>query len=107
MKKFAFALLFFTSLTFGQQNPTAKQASNCMLEAEVFKDAASMRDGGLSPQQAYSSLSVLQGTPKQSVKHIINLVYFDERFQGVGGKALYDQVYDICLYPKGHYTPLE
>lgn len=86
---------------------TPAQQKSCLLEAQVFQYAASYRDSGMSPQQAFGNISAMQGVPKQSAKGIINTVYFDSNFTGTGGQALFNQIYEACLYPKGRYQPLQ
>ena len=97
------------TLTLAQQKSfTDKQFADCNLKAYVYSESAEMRDGGLSPQQAFPLIkNQSPGIPEKFIKTAINQVFFDSRFVNARGEAFADQVREACLYPNGKYQPLK
>lgn len=95
-----------------QNSPAAKKQQKnmdlCLMEGSAYRQAASYRDDGMSPQNALSYMKAYgqYGIQDDFLKRAINSVYFDGRFAGAGGKALSDQMADMCLYPNGRFKPL-
>lgn len=67
-----------------------------------------MRDQNQSPQDAAKILGAYKGqyVSETDFKHIINTVYFDQRFANAGGMALKKQMLDFCLNGPNRYEPL-
>ena len=85
---------------------------NCWTEATGYMLAASYRDSGFSPQSAvgYLKAAMLQRKPTPPdrwLKKTINMVYFDNSFQGVGSNAMFTAVLQDCLHPDSGYKPLK
>jgi hypothetical protein len=76
-----------------------RRLTNCANTATIYKTSAQYRDAGLSPQQSYQYLLfwTRSGVPVRELKHIINDVFFDERFDVAGGAALHDQMFGLCM----------
>jgi hypothetical protein len=85
-----------------------RETNLCLREGAIYQSAASLRDGGVPPQQALHTLSSMeqQGISEAFVKHAINQVYFDPGFANAGGQALGHQVANLCMHPHGTFTPL-
>ncbi|MBU3638192.1 hypothetical protein [Polynucleobacter sp. AP-RePozz3-80-G7] len=81
---------------------------NCAQLGVIYSTAASMRDSGASPQQAYGTLASFEQSGMQPalIKKAINEVYFDARFTYARGMKFQQQMMDLCMYPNGHYKPL-
>lgn len=45
--------------------------------------------------------------PARGIKKVVNLVYFDNRFQGIGSNSLFTAILQICLHPDSEYKPLK
>ena len=86
----------------------ANNGVNCAQFGVIYSTAASMRDSGATPQQAYGTLASFEqsGMPPALIKKAINEVYFDARFTYARGMNFQQQMMDLCMYPNGHYKPL-
>jgi hypothetical protein len=87
---------------------TNNNGVNCAQLGVIYSTAASMRDSGASPQQAYGTLASFEQSGMQPalIKKAINEVYFDARFTYARGMKFQQQMMDLCMYPNGHYKPL-
>jgi hypothetical protein len=95
---------------FFQNGGRADQATQikCNAIGNAYGMAAQYRDSRLSPQSTADGLTrMLESYPDlghQFAIKVTNLVYFDQRFAGVGGPALVEQMTVQCLDPKGKFT---
>ncbi|SAK53328.1 hypothetical protein AWB78_01315 [Caballeronia calidae] len=92
-----------------KKGPSERDVMNiCMLEGAIYRQAASSRDSGNSPQMARQGLAWTksEGFSDRFVKTAINNVYFDPGFANAGGEALANQVAEHCMYPNGRFVPL-
>jgi hypothetical protein len=82
---------------------------NCAAAGVVYQTAASMRDSGMSPQQALGALRPFEknGVPEENLKKMINTVYFDPAFTNAGGEELRAQMTAFCANPNGGWKPLK
>lgn len=80
----------------------------CITQGSAYRQAAALRDRGNSPQTALTVMRSYEqsGMSGDSVKAIINRVYFDGRYTNAGGPELANQIADECLYPEGKFKPL-
>jgi len=93
--------------------PTAPQpgpepAGQCRLIGELFAAAAQMRDAGTEPQVAEQELAwrVSSQTPEITIERIretIELVYFDQEYDTIGGDALIQRVVARCQSGRGPF----
>ena len=103
---FSIAFLFLSKLVYA--DVTNGNGVNCAQLGVIYSTAASMRDSGASPQQAYGTLASFEESGMQPalIKKAINEVYFDARFTYARGMKFQQQMMDLCMYPNGHYKPL-
>ncbi|MCL2791111.1 MAG: hypothetical protein FWD79_10765 [Desulfobulbus sp.] len=82
---------------------------HCRLIGELFASAAQMRDNGVEPQIAEQELTgqannQTTGAPIERIRETIELVYFDQEYNSIGGDALTQRVSDRCLSGRGPFS---
>lgn len=103
------ALLFIAFSQAHAQGGVSSQ-TRCITEATAISTAASYRDTGRSPQDAFSTMKdsyAHDGVSIEWVKATINAVYFDPELRGARGDVLRRQYLDECANPRDGFRPLE
>lgn len=104
------ALLMFVSVDALATSELERQM-DCIVRSTMFETAASKRDSRQDPKVALywlSRIAKADTVPLAYRKKIVNLVYFDPHFEGAGGYALRQQMYELCLYgAPPHFKPLK
>jgi len=85
----------------------------CTSEAYAYSQAVAFRNAGYFPAQAFGYIkgglanSKLPMLPDAGIKKAINLVYFDNRMQGIGSAAMMSGVRNICMHPDLRFKPMQ
>lgn len=100
------------SIAFSQAHAQSRVSSQtkCITEAAAISTAASYRDTGRSPQDAFSTMKdnyTHDGVSVEWVKATINAVYFDPELRGARGDVLRRQYLEECANPSSGYRPLD
>jgi len=85
------------------------KSEHCRQIGELFASVARMRDYGSEPQVAEQELtwtvsSQAPGITIERVREIVELVYFDQEYNAIGGEALIQRVSDRCLSGRGPFN---
>jgi hypothetical protein len=109
IKKAPFTLCLLAMTTHAEISQ--ERMTHCANVGTTYQLAADLRNSHASPQQALNSISGFgskdAGMTIEFKKKVINQVYFDPRFTYAGGRALYQQMFNLCAYPEGIYKPLK
>jgi len=85
------------------------KSERCRLIGELFAAAARMRDNGSEPQVAEQELawqvsSQIPGITIERIRETVELVYFDQEYNAIGGESLIQRVSDRCLSGSGPFN---
>ncbi|NLX19222.1 MAG: hypothetical protein GXY53_08090 [Desulfobulbus sp.] len=86
----------------------AVKTRRCRLIGELFATAAKMRDTGVKPMDAEEELTwrVSSEIPEITIERIretVELVYFDQKYNGLSGEPLIEKVSGLCISGNGPY----
>jgi hypothetical protein len=86
----------------------SERTRKCILDSNVYLNAATFRDSGRGPEEALNSLKI--GNPVSRmpfIKAVINQVYFDSEFANLHGEYLRQSMVNTCINGAPQWKPLE
>lgn len=108
MKNAISLLLLLTSIAASADEDKTRY---CIFRSQLYAQAATLRDAGMSPQDAWNSSlksdSNWGAVQTEERKYIVNQVYFDSNFEHASGEKLRQQIFELCKNGPKAWKPLK